>query len=100
MPSRLQLATPGPSRAGPSLRQTRLILNGAVLHPLRPLDYRLALTLAMVLLLVGAWRLVPGVSGVFHDDAIYVISAKALADGRGYRLINLPGAPPQTKYPI
>jgi hypothetical protein len=54
----------------------------------------------MVLLLVGAWRLVPGVSGVFHDDAIYVISAKALADGRGYRLMNLPGAPPQTKYPI
>lgn len=70
------------------------------LRPLRALDYRLALALAVILLLVGGWRLVPRVSGVFHDDAIYVITAKALAEGDGYRLINLPGAPPQTKYPI
>jgi hypothetical protein len=51
-------------------------------------------------LLLGAWKLVPRVSGVFHDDAIYVITGKALADGDGYRLINLPDAPRQTKYPI
>jgi hypothetical protein len=70
------------------------------LRPLRALDYRLALGLAVILLLVGGWRLVPRVSGVFHDDAIYVITAKALAEGDGYRLINLPGAPPQTKYPM
>jgi len=70
------------------------------LRPLRALDYRLALALAGLLLLIGGWRLVPRVSGVFHDDAIYVITAKALAEGDGYRLINLPGAPPQTKYPL
>ena len=69
-------------------------------QPFRPLDYRLAFALALVLIVLGAWRLVPRVSGVFHDDAIYVITAKALARGDGYHLINLPGAPPQTKYPI
>jgi hypothetical protein len=75
-------------------------LTGPDLHPLRPLDYRLALALALVLLVLGGWRTVPRVTGVFHDDAIYVITAKALAEGHGYRLINLPGAPRQTKYPI
>lgn len=40
-----------------------------------------------------------GVSGVFHDDGIYLSTAKALAEGQGYRLINLPDAPFQTKYP-
>jgi hypothetical protein len=44
--------------------------------------------------------MVPGVTGDYHDDAIYVITAKALAQGEGYRLINLPDAPRQTKYPI
>ncbi len=48
----------------------------------------------------ASYRLVPGVVGGFHDDAVYAITAKALAHGDGYRLVNLPGAPPQTKYPI
>ncbi len=42
----------------------------------------------------------PGVCGSFHDDAIYVSTASALANGQGYRLIDVPGAPLQTKYPI
>ena len=37
--------------------------------------------------------------GVWHDDAVYWISAKSLATGGGYRLLNLPGEPAQTKYP-
>jgi hypothetical protein len=37
--------------------------------------------------------------GSYHDDSIYVSTAKALATGQGYRLINLPGEPAQTKYP-
>ena len=44
--------------------------------------------------------MVVGVCGVYHDDGIYVITAKALAQGEGYRLINLPNSPLQTKYPI
>jgi hypothetical protein len=64
------------------------------------LDYALAAVLALAITAGGAVRMVPGVVGVFHDDAIYTLTAKALAEGEGYRLINLPDAPPQTKYPI
>lgn len=37
--------------------------------------------------------------GTYHDDGIYAVTAKALAEGDGYRLMSLPGEPPQTKYP-
>jgi hypothetical protein len=38
--------------------------------------------------------------GTFHDDGIYLVTAKALAEGKGYDIISLPDAPRQTKYPI
>ena len=38
--------------------------------------------------------------GIYHDDGIYLVTAKALAEGKGYRIISLPEEPPQTKYPI
>jgi hypothetical protein len=63
-------------------------------------DYLVAAGVAVAVLALGASRLVPGVCGGYHDDAIYVATAKALATGKGYRLIDLPGAPLQTKYPI
>ena len=44
--------------------------------------------------------MVPGVCGVYHDDGVYISTAKALTQANGYRLINLPDSPPQTKYPI
>jgi 4-amino-4-deoxy-L-arabinose transferase-like glycosyltransferase len=37
--------------------------------------------------------------GAYHDDGIYVTTAKALAQGEGYRIISLPYEPAQTKYP-
>jgi hypothetical protein len=37
--------------------------------------------------------------GTFHDDGVYLVTAKALAEGRGYRIISLPQETPQTKYP-
>ena len=37
--------------------------------------------------------------GTVHDDAMYVILAKALATGRGYHWIHIPGAPPATHFP-
>jgi hypothetical protein len=37
--------------------------------------------------------------GVATDDAMYVILAKALATGQGYRFLNLPGAPAATHFP-
>jgi len=42
----------------------------------------------------------PHILGLFHDDGIYTVVAKALADGDGYRIISLPGDPVQTKYPF
>jgi hypothetical protein len=41
----------------------------------------------------------PSVGG-YHDDGVYAVTAKSLAEGKGYRIISLPDAPFQTKYPI
>jgi len=37
--------------------------------------------------------------GQYHDDGIYWVTAKSLAEGGGYRIVSLPGQPYQTKYP-
>ncbi len=37
--------------------------------------------------------------GFLLDDAIYVTCARSLAEGAGYKIASLPGAPWQTKYP-
>jgi hypothetical protein len=37
--------------------------------------------------------------GVAQDDGLYMILAKALSTGQGYRFINLPGAPAGVHYP-
>ncbi len=50
--------------------------------------------LALVLLAVTAQPV-----GVFWDDGVYLITAKALAAGEGYRFAHLPGAPPAVHYP-
>ncbi|MEK6321638.1 MAG: hypothetical protein AABN33_08140 [Acidobacteriota bacterium] len=49
------------------------------------------------LLYIAAIR--PDRFGAYHDDGIYVTTAKALATGEGYRIISLPYEPAQTKYP-
>ncbi|RZB37654.1 MAG: hypothetical protein SRB2_00756 [Desulfobacteraceae bacterium Eth-SRB2] len=63
-------------------------------------DMLAAVALGMVVLVLGGYLMVVGVCGLYHDDAIYVITAKALAHDQGYRLINIPHSPAQTKYPI
>jgi hypothetical protein len=67
--------------------------------------FRRALAALLFLLLLApaswiAWRdrKMPQF-GQYHDDAIYFISAKSLADGTGYRIPSLPENPFQTKYP-
>jgi len=45
------------------------------------------------------FNLEPARFGAHHDDGIYVVTAKALATGQGYRIISLPDRPAQTKYP-
>jgi hypothetical protein len=49
----------------------------------------------------AVWHLHPtNFFGLSGDDAIYLSSARALTQGKGYILANLPGSPPATKYPI
>jgi len=63
-------------------------------------DIVIAIGLGALVIFFGFWLMTVGVCGIFHDDGIYVSTAKALAQGDGYRLINLPDSPLQTKYPI
>jgi len=37
--------------------------------------------------------------GYFHDDSLYWVCAKSLAEGSSYRILSLPDQPYQTKYP-
>ncbi len=57
---------------------------------------------ALILLLAPAYiyaAVAPG-AGVFHDDGVYMVTARALASGAGYRIDSLPGDVAQTKYPF
>ena len=55
--------------------------------------------LIILIFLVYSSVLSPRSFGYYNDDAIYLSTAKALATGHGYRLIDLPYVPAQTKYP-
>ena len=65
--------------------------------------FRLILALVVAVLfaslLMYVFALRPSGFGSYHDDSIYVTTAKALATGEGYRIISLPYEPAQTKYP-
>ena len=65
----------------------------------RRLDVLICCTLAVVVLAAGCGRALWPACGYRHDDAIYASTARAIYEGRGYRLVDLPGSPPQTKYP-
>ncbi len=61
-------------------------------------------TLIFILILGGSSSLYiatinPSRFGFYHDDGIYVVTAKALATGQGYRILSLPYEPSQTKFP-
>jgi len=47
------------------------------------------------------WRLMdPGMAGFIQDDGAYLVTSKALAEGKGYRLLHMIGEPAQVKHPI
>jgi hypothetical protein len=60
----------------------------------------LAVVLAALLGTVAFWGTNKQALGLFHDDGIYTVVGKSLYQGEGYRIISLPGAPSQTKYPF
>ena len=62
-------------------------------------DRLLPLALAAVALAAVVLSIGPFPVGVFQDDGIYTVLARSLAEGRGYRFINLPGEPAAAHYP-
>jgi hypothetical protein len=48
---------------------------------------------------VAASLVAPYPVGLFHDDGVYLVLAKSIATGNGYRYLHLPGAPVATHYP-
>lgn len=54
---------------------------------------------AALALAYGVFLMAPA-AGIFHDDGVYLVTAKALAEGSGYRIVSLPWEPAQTKYPV
>jgi hypothetical protein len=61
--------------------------------------YRTLLAVGLLTWVILALSIDNGHVGVFHDDGIYLVSAQAIRDGRGYQLPSRPGNPPP-KYPI
>src|SRR5690349_16293440 len=65
----------------------------------RSRDPRMVGGSALVGIIAGLVASSPASVGVIWDDAVYVITANALATGDGYRVIHIPGAPAATHYP-
>src|SRR5271165_7281842 len=59
-----------------------------------------AVLIALTLLALYVQRLMLPSAGLDQDDGVYLVTAKALATGQGYRIVSLPAPIPQTKYPI
>ena len=59
-----------------------------------------AVFIGLLLAVAAFWGAKRDAFGLFHDDGVYTVVAKSLAQGDGYRIISLPGAPAQTKYPF
>lgn len=62
-------------------------------------DRLVLVALFATVLVVAIATITPWPVGAFQDDAIYTILAKSLAEGTGYRMINLPGEPNATHFP-
>lgn len=63
------------------------------------LDRRTLLATLAVAVLLGLFAMNEVPVGIFQDDGHYLILARSLAFGDGYRYTNLPGAPAGTHFP-
>jgi hypothetical protein len=54
---------------------------------------------ALIALVAALMTMTSDPIGVFNDDGIYLLTAKALAEGQGYVYPHLPGTPPAIHYP-
>src|SRR5262245_65579762 len=62
-------------------------------------EFWVPVLLALVAFVYAVSAIEPLPVGVFQDDGMYVVLAKSLATGEGYRYLNLPGAPNATHFP-
>lgn len=98
-------ASPGfaPTRGAPAplaAPGAMSVARGHVVRILASVDDRVAGAVVMaVTLAIGIAALPTWPVGVFQDDGIYTVLAKALASGEGYRYVHMPGAPHATHYP-
>jgi hypothetical protein len=67
--------------------------------PLDRIDLIFALLIFLITFFLGYGLLVPGVDGLFHDDGIYLLTAKSLAEEGRYVFPFLRIEIEQTKYP-
>ena len=67
--------------------------------PLATLERRAPWVAAVVALLAALVTMTSDPIGVFNDDGIYLLTARALAEGQGYVYPHLPGTPPAIHYP-
>ena len=67
--------------------------------PVEAMERRTIVAVAAVSVLLGFFALNDIPIGVFQDDGHYLVLARAIAEGAGYRYTNLPGAPAATHFP-
>lgn len=84
-------------RAGPSRPDVLPRAGGRRLGEV-PAGWAFAL-LGVFLLLLGWLVWSPFPAGVWHDDGVYVLLGRALAEGEGFAYLGVSGTPPATKFP-
>lgn len=57
-----------------------------------------AIFLAFLVVIYAVAWLAPAI-GIFHDDAVYLVTAKAIAAGHGYTVDSVPNPVPETEHP-
>ena len=67
--------------------------------PAAALNRRTLMATLAIALLLGLFAINDVALGIFQDDGHYLILARSLAMGDGYRYTNLPGAPAGTHFP-
>lgn len=67
--------------------------------PYKPILKPLAVVAMLAALAVFYWLGLTSLAGLVHDDVVYLVTGKALAEGLGYRMISWPGAPFEIGYP-
>jgi 4-amino-4-deoxy-L-arabinose transferase-like glycosyltransferase len=85
--------------APPRPAHERLMRSWAAIPPSSAAHWLAIIGLVAVAAVVYLFHLRSFQVGIFADDAVYIVLARALADGEGYVLASFPGNPPELRYP-